>query len=130
MPYKRACADTPLTRADTARTAWRGCLWKFHPRGAGNVACTKQQGAYQVRLGIFHAASLDGFARIAHARLNLPTFKKMFCSLRKFVEHFFNKLKHFIAIATRYNNHRTSVKLASLRRQCAFNESVTYSKFA
>ena len=48
---------------------------------------------------------------------------------RNAVERFFNKLKHFRAIATRYDkrddNYLASVKLASLRIWLRFNESVT-----
>ena len=44
------------------------------------------------------------------------------------VERFFNKLKHFGAVATRYDKHDdnflASVKLASLRIWMRFNESV------
>jgi len=44
------------------------------------------------------------------------------------VERFFNKLKHFRAIATRYdkrdNNYRASIQLASMRIWLRFNESV------
>jgi len=44
-------------------------------------------------------------------------------------ERFFNKLKHFRAVATRYDkrddNYLASVKLASLRIWMRYNESVT-----
>ena len=48
---------------------------------------------------------------------------------RNFAERFFNKLKHFRAVATRYDkrddNYLAAVKLASLRIWLRFNESVT-----
>jgi transposase len=48
---------------------------------------------------------------------------------RNLVERFFNKLKHFRAVATRYDklpeNYLASVKLASIRIWMRFNESVT-----
>lgn len=48
---------------------------------------------------------------------------------RNAIERFFNKLKHFRAIATRYDkrddNYLASIKLASLRIWLRFNESVT-----
>ena len=48
---------------------------------------------------------------------------------RNAVERFFNKLKHFRAITTRYDkrgdNYLASVKLASVRMRLRFNESVT-----
>ena len=48
---------------------------------------------------------------------------------RNLLERFFNKLKHFRAVATRYDkrddNYLASVKLASIRIWLRFNESVT-----
>lgn len=48
---------------------------------------------------------------------------------RNLVERFFNKLKHFRAVATRYDkspeNFLASVKLASARIWMRFNESMT-----
>ena len=61
-------------------------------------------------------------------RVNLPPFNKRLYRKRNLVERFFNKLKHFRAIATRYDktpeNYLASVKLASLRIWMRFNESV------
>ena len=52
-------------------------------------------------------------------RVNLPPFNKRLYRKRNLVERFFNKLKHFRAIATRYDktpeNYLAGVKLASLR---------------
>ena len=52
-------------------------------------------------------------------RLNPPKFSKRLYRERNLVERFFNKLKHFRAVATRYDkrddNCLASVKLASIR---------------
>ena len=58
-------------------------------------------------------------------RVNLPPFNKRLYRQRNLVERFFNKLKHFRAVATRYgkrdDNYLAAVKLASAR----INESMT-----
>ena len=52
-------------------------------------------------------------------RVNIPKFNKRLYKKRNLVERFFNKLKHFRAIATRYEKHDANylalVKLASVR---------------
>ena len=52
-------------------------------------------------------------------RVNIPKFNKRLYRKRNLVERFFNKLKHFRAVATRYDknpeNFLASVKLASAR---------------
>ena len=62
-------------------------------------------------------------------RLDPPVFSKRLYRERNLVERFFNKLKHFRAVATRYDkrddNYLASVKLASIRIWLRFNESVT-----
>ena len=61
-------------------------------------------------------------------RVNLPPFNTRLYRKRNLVERFFNKLKHYRAIATRYDkrpeNYLAGVKLASLRIWMRFNESV------
>ena len=61
-------------------------------------------------------------------RLNPPAFSKRLYRQRNLVERFFNKLKQFRAVATRYDkrddNYLASVKLASIRIWMRFNESV------
>ena len=61
-------------------------------------------------------------------RLKPPRFDKPLYRQRNLVERFFNKLKHFRAIATRYDkrddNFIASIKLASIRIWMRFNESV------
>lgn len=62
-------------------------------------------------------------------RINPPEFSKRLYRERNLVERFFNKLKHFRAVATRYDkrddNYLASVKLASIRIWLRSNESVT-----
>jgi transposase len=66
--------------------------------------------------------------RLMPNRTNLPPFSKRLYRERNLVERFFNKLKHFRAVATRYDkrddNYLASVKLASARIWMRFNESV------
>ena len=61
-------------------------------------------------------------------RKNIPAFSPFLYRYRNLVERFFNKLKHFRAIATRYDkspeNYLASVKLASARIWMRFNESM------
>ena len=62
-------------------------------------------------------------------RRNVPAFSSFLYRYRNLVERFFNKLKHFRAVATRYDkspeNFLASVKLASARIWMRFNESMT-----
>ncbi len=61
-------------------------------------------------------------------RTNIPAFSPFLYRYRNLVERFFNKLKHFRAIATRYDkspdNYLAAVKLASARIWMRFNESM------
>jgi len=61
-------------------------------------------------------------------RLIPPRFSRRLYKRRNAVERFFNKLKHFRAVATRYDkrddNYLAAVKLAALRIWMRFNESV------
>ena len=61
-------------------------------------------------------------------RKTIPAFSAFLYRYRNLVERFFNKLKHFRAVATRYDkraeNYLAGVKLASLRIWMRFNESV------
>ena len=65
---------------------------------------------------------------MAH-RIDKPAFSPFLYRYRNLVERFFNKLKHFRAIATRYEkraaNYLALVKLASVRIWLRHNESVT-----
>ena len=62
-------------------------------------------------------------------RKRVPAFSPFLYKHRNQVERFFNKLKHFRAIATRYDkrddNFLASVQLASIRIWLRHNESVT-----
>jgi transposase len=66
--------------------------------------------------------------RLMPNRVSLPPFSKRLYRQRNLVERFFNKLKHFRAVATRYDkrddNYLSSVKLASIRIWMRFNESM------
>ena len=61
-------------------------------------------------------------------RRNVPAFSAFLYRQRNLVERFFNKLKHFRGVATRYDkradNFLAGVKLASFRIWCRFNESM------
>ena len=52
-------------------------------------------------------------------RVNIPVFSPFLYRLRNLVERFFNKLKHFRAIATRFEKHDANylalVKLAAIK---------------
>jgi transposase len=52
-------------------------------------------------------------------RVNVPSFSRYLYRFRNLVECFFNKLKHFRAVATRYEKHDANylalVKLAAIR---------------
>jgi transposase len=67
--------------------------------------------------------------RAMPGRKTKPTFSPFLYRYRNLVERFFNKLKHFRAVATRYDknpeNFLASVKLASARIWMRFNESMT-----
>jgi transposase len=62
-------------------------------------------------------------------RKNVPAFSAFLYRYRNLVERFFNRLKHFRAVATRYDkrddNFLASVQLASIRIWLRHNESVT-----
>ncbi|MEZ5789210.1 MAG: IS5 family transposase [Xanthobacteraceae bacterium] len=62
-------------------------------------------------------------------RRNVPAFSSFLYRYRNLVERFFNKLKHFRAVATRYDkspeNYLASIQLASARIWMRANESMT-----
>jgi transposase len=62
-------------------------------------------------------------------RKNIPAFSSYLYRYRNLVERFFNKLKHFRAIATRYEKHDANylalIKLAASRIWMRAYESVT-----
>jgi transposase len=61
-------------------------------------------------------------------RKNVPAFSTFPYRYRNLVERFFNKIKHYRAVATRFDkraeNFLAGVKLASLRIWMRFNESI------
>jgi transposase len=61
-------------------------------------------------------------------RKNVPAFSAFLYRYRNLVERFFNKLKHFRGVATRYDkradNYLAGVKLASARIWMRANESM------
>jgi len=61
-------------------------------------------------------------------RLQVPPFSPILYRCRNLIERFFNKLKHFRAIATRFEKHAENylalVKLAAIRIWLRFYESV------
>ena len=61
-------------------------------------------------------------------RLKPPPLNRRLYGKRNLVERFFNKLKHFRAVATRYDkrddNYLASVQLASIRIWMRFNDSM------
>jgi transposase len=61
-------------------------------------------------------------------RRNIPAFSPYLYRYRNLVERFFNKIKHYRAVATRYDktaeNFLAGVKLASIRIWMRFNESM------
>ena len=62
-------------------------------------------------------------------RRDVPAFSSFLYRYRNLVERFFNRLKHFRAVATRYDksseNYLASIKLASARIWMRANESMT-----
>ena len=62
-------------------------------------------------------------------RKNIPAFSSFLYRYRNLVERFFNKIKHYRAIATRYEKHDenylAAVKLVSIKVWCKAYESVT-----
>ena len=61
-------------------------------------------------------------------RIDPPAFSPRAYKLRNRVERFFNRIKHYRAIATRFDRHdanfMASIKLAAIRLWVRFNESV------
>ncbi len=62
-------------------------------------------------------------------RIRVPAFSPFLYRFRNLAERFFNKLKHFRAVATRYEKHAANylalIKLASIRIWLRHYESVT-----
>lgn len=62
-------------------------------------------------------------------RVNLPAFSQFLYRYRNLVERFFNKIKHFRAVATRFEKHDANylalIKLAAVKIWMRYYESVT-----
>jgi transposase len=96
--------------------------------GAGDVLLADR--AYDSNALRQAAADQGAWANIKAkaTRRDVPAFSGFLYRYRNAVERFFNKLKHFRAVATRYDkradNYLAGVKLASARIWMRFNESV------
>ena len=92
------------------------------------VLADRAYDANAIRTAISDRGARANIPAMPH-RLVKPPFCKALYRERNLVERFFNKLKHFRAISTRYDkrddNYLASIKLASLRIWIKYNESVT-----
>lgn len=81
-----------------------------------------------LRAKIVDAGALANIRPLDH-RTDPPAFSPRVYKYRNRVERFFNRIKHFRAVATRFDKHDAnflaSVKLAAIRIWMRFNESVT-----
>ena len=93
---------------------------------AGNILLADR--AYDSNALRKRLAERGAWGNMPH-RIDPPAFSRWPYKQRNAVERFFNKLKQFRTVATRYDkrddNYLASVKLASLRIWLRFNESVT-----
>ena len=77
------------------------------------------------------AKAVDAWANIrpVSRRIKKPIFSAFLYRQRNLIERFFNKLKHFRAVATRYDkradNFLASIQLASIRIWLRANVSMT-----
>lgn len=107
-------------------------------RSGADMLATVQQGDVLLADRAYDADSLrlEMAARGAWAnippmpqRKRRPPFSQFLYRFRNLVERFFNKLKHFRAVATRYEKHAENylalVKLAAIRIRLRAYESVT-----
>ena len=81
-----------------------------------------------LRAKVAHLGAYANIRPLDH-RTDPPAFSPRVYKLRNRVERFFNRIKHYRAIATRYDRHDANflaaVKLAAIRLWMRFNESVT-----
>ena len=77
-----------------------------------------------------HTGAIANIRPLDH-RTDPPAFSPRVSKHRNRIERFFNRIKHFPAIATRFDKHDAkflaSVKLAAIRIWMLFNESVTWN---
>jgi transposase len=72
----------------------------------------------ELRKAVAERGAFANVKPLAH-RINIPAFSAFLYRYRNLIERFFNKLKHFRAIATRYEKHDANylalIKLAAAR---------------
>ena len=97
--------------------------------GAGDILLAdRAHDSDALRLDIAARGAWANIRPMPH-RKQSPAFSAFLYRYRNLVERFFNRLKHFRAVATRYDkrddNFLASVQLASIRIWLRNNESVT-----
>ncbi len=101
----------------------------FETLGPGSVLLADRAYGSDVLRANLAAQGAWANIRLMPNRVRLPEFCPILYKERNFVERFFNKLKHFRAVATRYDkrddNFLASVQLTSLRIWLRSYESVT-----
>ncbi len=106
----------------------RSAVDMFDTVGAGNILLADRAYDSNALREWLDERGAWGNIRAMPNRLEPPAFSHWLYKQRNAVERFFNKLKQFRAVATRYDkrddNYLASVKLASLRIWLRFNESV------
>ncbi len=106
----------------------RSAVGMFDTVGAGNILLADRAYDSNALREWLDERGAWGNIRAMPNRLESPAFSHWLYKQRNAVERFFNKLKQFRAVATRYDkrddNYLASVKLASLRIWLRYNESV------
>jgi transposase len=106
----------------------RSAVDMFDTVGAGNILLADRAYDSNALREWLDERGAWGNIRAMPNRLEAPVFSHWLYKQRNAVERFFNKLKQFRAVATRYDkrddNYLASVKLASLRIWLRHNESV------
>jgi len=100
----------------------------FDSLQAGNILLADRAYDSDGLRGALRARGAWGNIRPMPGRVKIPAFSGWLYRQRNAVERFFNKLKHFRAVATRYDkrddNYLASVQLASIRIWLRSYESV------
>jgi transposase len=107
-------------------------------RSAQDMICTVERGDVLLADRAYDSNALRQTLAARGARANVkpmpnrvtaPRFNRRLYRKRNLVERFFNKIKHYRAVATRYDkrddNFLASIKLASIRIWLRFNESMS-----
>lgn len=115
-----------VKRVDDRRVL-NGIFWRLPPR-ADILSC---YGPYTTCVNRFNRWRKAGIRAMPN-RVNKPAFSAWLYRQRNLVERFFNKLKQFRAVATRYDkrddNFMASVQLASIRIWIRRYESAAWRK--